>query len=163
MYRLLMTVLVLLILSVFVFPQHDAKGCHVYVVDVHIAKKMADPTEAQLKECGKTPAKCGVMEFPIFQPTMEEEDLTTKTYKFPWAPLTITANVFVTDESSFGDSATLTITLAQSSPKGVQADENSAQAEIPLTAKNSAGRAKRYYRVNNKQFLLGLECHFGDL
>jgi hypothetical protein len=111
----------------------------------------------------KNPDKVWRDGIPVFQPKMEEEDLTTKTYKFPWASLTITANVFVTDESSFGDSATLTITLAQSSPKGVQADENSAQAEIPLTAKNSAGRVKRYYRVNNKQFLVGLECHFGDL
>ena len=145
------------------FSQHGVKGCHVYVVDVAMAKTLGDPTEAKLKECEKNPAKCGLVEFPVFQPAMEEEDLTTKTYKFPWAPLTITASVFVTDESEFGESATLTINLSQSSPKDLQADENSAQAEIPLAGKKSAGRVKRYFRVSNKQFLVGLECHFGDL
>jgi len=163
MCKFLTTVLVVLVFSASAFSQHAEKGCHVYVVDVAMAKKLGDPTDEKQKECQKDPAKCGVVKFTVFKPTMEEEDLTTKTYRFPWAPLTITANVFVTDESSLGDSATLTITLSRSSPKDVQADENSAQAEISLSGKNSAGRVKRYYRVNNKQYLVGLECHFEGL
>jgi len=157
---------ILLVLGGSVFSQHDKKGCHVYVVDVAMAKKLGDLTdltEAQEKECEKKPAKCGLVEFPVFQPMMEEEELTTKTYKFPWAPLTITATIFTTDESWLGDSAILTITLSGTSPKNGQADANSAQAEIVLFEKYNAAKVKRYYRVKNKQYLVGLECLFSDL
>lgn len=158
--RCFLLVLLMVGFSFVISAQHDEKGCHVYVVEVEKALKMDEMSEAQLKECGKKPAMCGITEFPNFEPLMGEEELTTKTFKFPFAPLIITASVFVTDESGLGDeTATLTITLAKNSPKGVQADENSAQAEISLGNKSQA-RVKRYYRVNKKEYLVGLECHF---
>lgn len=137
------------------------EGCHVYVVDTE--KAVESLTETQLKECEKNTEKCGVKEFPNFVPNMGEEQLTNRTYNFPWAPLTITATVFVTDEMWIGDTATLTITLAEKSPKDVQADENSAQADIVLLRSGNAAKVKRYYRIKNKQYLVGLQCVFGKL
>lgn len=165
MLRIMMTSLLFLqLLHSTALSQHENKeGCHVYVVDVEKAKAFEDFTDAQLKECQKNPEKCGIRDFPNFIPKMGEEELTTQTYKFPWAPLTITATVFITDEMWMGDSATLTITLAQSSPKDVQADENSAQTDIVLNEKGNAARVKRYFRVRNRQYLVGLECLFGKL
>jgi len=164
MFRILMGLLfVLLLLPLSILSQHDTEeGCHVYVVDADKAKELEKFTPAQLKECEKNPEKCGVKDFPNFMPNMGEERLTTQTYRFPWAPLTITATVFITDEMWIGDTATLTITLAERSPKDVQADENSAQADIVLTRAN-ATKVKRYYRIKNKQYLVGLQCIFGKL
>lgn len=156
------SVIALLVCSLYATAQHDKEGCHVYVVDVAKSKSLASLTPAQLKECEKTPEKCGVVEFPEFMPSMEEEELTLKTYKFPWAPLTITASVYTTDEMWIADTATLTITLAHGSPKDVQADENSAQADIVLGDVN-ATKVKRYYRVKDKQYLVGLQCIFGKI
>jgi len=156
--------LALLFLSFSVRSQHDdEEGCHVYIVDVERSKGFRDLTDAQVKECEKDSEKCGVKEFTKFSPIMAEEELTLKTYKFPWAPLTITASVYITDEMWLGDTATLTITLAQNSPKGVQADENSAQTDIVLGRKWNAAKVKRYYRIKNKQYLVGLQCVFGEM
>jgi len=154
--------IVLLVSSVNSFAQHVAKGCHVYTVDTAAAEKMME----RVNECEKIPAKCGVVEFPAFIPVIGEEEFTTRTYKFPWSPLTITASLFFTDESlassKGSDSVVMTITLARTWPKEVQADENSAQAEFSLTSNADAIRVKRYYRVQGKQYLVGLECHFKD-
>jgi hypothetical protein len=156
------TLSIIILIAVNVFSQHDTKGCHVYTVDTALAEKMMK----RLNECEKNPARCGIVEFPAFIPVMGEEELTTKTYKFSWNSLTITANVFFTDEtlasSKGSDSVVMTITLAHGSPKGVQADENSAQAEFSLVSNADAMRVKRYYRVDGKQYLVGLDCHFKD-
>src|SRR5687768_4245427 len=96
------------------FSQHGKEGCHVYVVDSELATKLFEnPGTGRLKECEKNPAKCGVVDFPVFTPTVGEEELTTKTYKFPWAPLTITASVFFTDESlpTIGGDNSVTMTI----------------------------------------------------
>jgi hypothetical protein len=165
MFRIVMRLLLLLLLlPLSAFSQHETKeGCHVYVVDTDKVKAIDSFTPAQLKECEKNPEKCGVKDFPNFVPNMGEEELTTQTYEFPWAALKITANVFMTDEMWIGDTATLTITLAESSPKNVQADENSAQADIVLQEVGNAAKVKRYYRIKNKQYLVGLQCVFGKL
>src|SRR5256885_1282740 len=145
---------IVLLVTVNAFSQHDAKGCHVYTVDTVLAEKMME----HLNECEKTPAKCGIVEFPAFMPVIGEEEVTTKTYKFPLSSLTITATVFFTDEtltsSKGSDSVVMTITLAHSSPKDVQANENSAQAEFSLVSNADAMRVKRYYRVEGKQYLV---------
>ena len=145
------------------FSQHAKEGCHVYAVDTLMAERLLENLDAaKVKECEKNSVKCGIVDFPVFTPKMGEEELTTKTYKFPWSTLTITASVFFTDESlasSNGDgSATMTISLSQTPPKNVQADENSAQAEFALDIGLDAARVKRYYRVKDRQYLVGLEC-----
>ena len=163
MFRIVIILFLLMLPALSVLSQHDKEGCHVYVVDTEKAMAIESFTQAQLKDCEKTPEKCGVKDFPNFVPNMGEEQLTTQTYKFPWAPLTITATIFMTDEMWIGDTATLTITLAESSPKGVQADENSAQTDIVLHTQGNAAKVKRYYRIKNKQYLVGLQCIFGKL
>ena len=163
MLQILSSSLFLLFLfPLLVLSQHDAKeGCHAYVVDTDKVKDIETFSQEQLKACEKNPEKCGVKDFPNFVPNMGEEELTTQTYRFPWAPLTITATVFITDEMWIGDTATLTISLGKSPPKDVQADENSAQADIVLQGAGSAAKVKRYYRIKNKQYLVGLQCILG--
>ncbi len=164
MFRILMSLLFLLLISpLAILSQHDKEGCHVYVVDTDKIKPIDSLTPAQLKECEKNPEKCGIKDFPNFIPKMGEEELTTISYKFPWDSLMITATVFMTDEMWIGNTATLTITLAEGPPTYVQADENSAQADIVLSANGNAAKVKRYYRIKNRQYLVGLQCIFDKL
>lgn len=137
-------------------------GCHVYIVDVAAAKK----ANTMGTKCDDE-SKCGVTTFTEFKPEVGEEELTTKTYPFPKSNFKITANVFFTDESlasaNHRDSVLLGITVAPKPLKGVLADENSAVAEFSLGDKPDAIRVKRYYRIRQKSYLVGLECHFQPL
>ena len=140
----------------------NGDGCHVYIVDVAMVEK-ANKSGANCKD----ESKCGVTTFPEFKPTVGEEELTTKTYKFPNGNLVVTANVFYTDESlssaKGADSILLSITLARVTLKDVLSDENSAVAEFSLGNDPDAMRVKRFYKISGKSYLVGLECHFKKL
>ncbi len=137
-------------------------GCHVYVIDIAVAEKVAKSGI----ECTEE-SKCGVTTYPEFKPKLGEEELTTKTYKFPKTNLLITANVYFTDEllasASGADSVLLSITVAPKVLKGVMSDENSAVAESSFGRNTDAIRVKRFYRIVGKSYLVGMQCHFMKL
>lgn len=121
-------------------------ACHVYVVDVELARKGSG----------------GDKTFPEFYPVMGEEELTTKTYPLPGSSFIITASVYYTDESmaSAGgsNSMLLGIVVAPKAQKEAISAEDNAVSEVTDNDHLDTVRAKRFLRVNGKLFLVGIEC-----
>ena len=92
---------------------------------------------------------------------MGEEELTTKSYRFPGARLMITASVYYTDESMASaegsDSMTIGITVSPKSLKNALTAEHNAASEV-TSSKVDTVRAKKYLRVNGRLYLIGIEC-----
>ena len=151
----------LILILLFAVNAQIGEGCHVYIVDVAAAEKAG-----RLGTDCKDESKCGVTTFPEFKPTVGEEELTTKTFKFPNSSLVITANVYFTDEmlasASGADSVLLSVTVAPKALKDVMSDENSAVAEF-ISGNADAIRVKRFYKIAAKSYLVGMECHFKKL
>ena len=100
MSRVVFAKLILLLMLGAASAQSQRDVCHVYVVDVARAKRAA----ASFTETGNAAADAkalsvGQSVFPDFYPVRGEEELTTKTYRFPGARLMIIASVYYTDES----------------------------------------------------------------
>jgi hypothetical protein len=100
--------------------------------------------------------------FPEFKPAVGEEELTTKTYRFPGNNLMITASVYYTDESmaSTGGNDSMLVGIAVSS-KGLRdalSAANNAVSEVTNNDNLDTVRAKKYLRVNGRLHLLGIEC-----
>ena len=100
--------------------------------------------------------------FAEFYPVMGEEELTTKTYRFPGTRLMITASVYYTDESMASaegsDSMTISIAVSPRSLKNALTAENNASSEITSNDRLDTIRAKKYMRVNGRLYLVGIEC-----
>ena len=137
--------------------------CHVYVVDVAKARKAAATfIETGNEQADAKALSVGQTVFPEFKPVVGEEELTTKTYRFPGSNLMITASVFYTDESmaSAEGSDSMLVGIAVS-PKGLKdalSAENNAVSELTDNDKLDTVRAKKYLRVNRRLYLLGIEC-----
>ena len=141
--------------------------CHVYVVDVLKAQKAQD----EYRDTGdperdtKALAAAQVV-FPEFRTVRGEEELTTKSYRFPGSRLYITAGVFYTDESMASaagfDSMLLGVAISQRPLKDVFGAENNAVAEL-TSATADAARVKQYVRVNRRLYLVGLQCNRKEL
>src|ERR1044072_5050112 len=86
---------IFIVLGLAAVAQGQGDVCHVYVVDSALAERFRNAPE---KEQARL-AKAAETIFPEFHPTIGEEELTTKTYRFPQSKLIITASVFYTDES----------------------------------------------------------------
>jgi len=143
--------------------QSRSDVCHVYVLDVVQARKAA----ANFIETGdeKADAKAlsvGQTVFPEFKPVVGEEELTTKTYRFPGSNLMITASVFYTDESMASaegsDSMLVGIAVSPRGLKDALVAENNAVSESTNNDQQDTVRAKKYLRVNRRLYLLGIEC-----
>ena len=142
--------------------QSQGDVCHVYVLDVAKAKRAA----ASFTETGNAAAdakalSAGQTVFPDFYPVMGEEELTTKTYRFPGTRLMIIASVYYTDESMASeegsDSMIISIAVAPKVLRDALTAENNAAAEL-TSHKLDTVRAKKYMRVNGRLYLLGIEC-----
>ena len=141
----------------------DGDLCHVYVVDVLKARQARE----EYRDTGdpgrdmKALAASQVI-FPEFRTVRGEEELTTKTYRFPRSRLFITAAVFYTDESmasaAGNDSILLGIAVSGSALKDVFDVENNAVAEL-TSAGADAARVKKYVRVGRRLYLVGLQCN----
>jgi hypothetical protein len=92
---------------------------------------------------------------------MGEEELTTKSYRFPGTRLMITASVYYTDESMSSaegsDSMTIGIAISPKSLKNALTAEHNAASEV-TSNKVDTVRAKKYLRVNGRLYLIGIEC-----
>lgn len=137
---------------VFVFmaitPAQTRKdACHVYVVDVELARKGL---------------AAGQKTFPEFYPVIGEEELTTKTYPLPGSRFIITASVYYTDESMASaegsDSMLVGIVVAPKAQKEAISAENNAVSEVTDNVHLDTVRAKRFVKVNGRLYLVGIEC-----
>ena len=154
---------VLVMLGV-VSAQTRGDVCHVYVVDAAKARKaFADFHETGNPNVDAKALSVGVTTFPEFRTVSGEEELTTKTYKFPGSKLIITASVYYTDESmassQTNDSMTLGIKVDRKGVADATDGENNAMAEVTDDDGTNTVRAKKYLRVNGRLYLVGIECH----
>ena len=153
---------ILLVLST-AGAQSRSDICHVYVVDVAKARKVAaNFNETGDAEADKKALSVGQTLFPEFHTVVGEEELTTKTYRFPGSNLIITASVYYTDESmestEGSDSMLVGIVLSPKPLRDALAAENNAVSEVTNKDKLDTVRAKKYLRVNHRLYLLGIEC-----
>lgn len=88
--------------------QTGADGCHVYVLDLaKSARALRAADKAEREGAVAMALSAAQTIFPAFQPTIGEEELTTRHYSFPGSKLVITASVYYADESmaSHGEEA----------------------------------------------------------
>ncbi len=148
-------------------PQGDGDRCHVYVVDVLKAQKAHEAYRdtGDPRRDTKALAASQVI-FPEFRTVHGEEELTTKTYRFPHSRLFVTAGVFYTDESMASaaglDSMLLGVAVSRRALKDVFSAENNAVAEL-TSATADAARVKQYVRVGGRLYLVGLQCNRKEL
>jgi hypothetical protein len=143
--------------------------CHVYVVDVLKARKARE----EYRDTGDPGRDARALlaaqvVFPEFRTVRGEEELTTKSYRFPGGPRYITAGVFYTDESmasaAGADSVLLGVAVSRRPLKNdgeVFDAENNAVAELTSAGADTA-RVKQYVRVSGRRYLVGMECSRGQ-
>ncbi len=139
--------LVLTLCSNNVLAQRGSDNCEMYVVDGD-AKK-----DVMLEK---------------FTTIIGEEVLTNKTYPFLKTGLFITASVYYTDESMASehgyDSMMLGVAVSEKPlDDAFSADNNAfanAFAEVTLATLDMI-RAKMYYKVKGKTYLIGIQCSKG--
>jgi len=135
---------------------------HVFIVDSALAERWYNAsTEEQTRL-----AKAAQTIFPEFRPTVGEEELTTKTYRFPRSKLIITASVFYTDESlrsvRSADSIIVAIAVSPQKLRDAIAAINNAVAETTYTGEPLTIKVKKFVRVNNRLYAVGIECHCNE-
>ena len=142
--------------------QAQGDVCHVYVVDSVLASRYNDASE---KERARL-AKAAQTIFPEFRPKVAEEELTTKTYRFPRSKLIITASVFYTDESlrsvKSADSIVVGIVVSSKRLSEALSVDNNAVAEATYTGEPITLRTRKFVRVNHRSYVVGIECHCNE-
>ncbi len=162
MKKTLLAKLIVMLLAGMTATQSDGDRCHVYVVDVARAQKtLAEFRESGSVEADKKALSVGQTVFPEFRTVVGEEELTTKSYRFPGSKLMITASVFYTDESMASsegqDSMLLGIVVSPRAHPDALSVPNNAVAEITSKGSDTA-RAKKHVMVNGRLYLVGIEC-----
>jgi hypothetical protein len=142
-------------------PTGDA--CHVYVVDVKKAEKFFEEYSekggrAALPQTAAEAAAAGETVFPEFYTNVGEEELTSKTYRFPGSKLFITARVFYTDESMPAESMLVGVGVSEKEQHEDMWLENMAVAEVSYNDETDIVRAKQRLRVGGRPYLVGVEC-----
>lgn len=137
--------------------------CHVYVVDVAKARKAAESfRESGAAEADAKALSVGQTVFSEFRPVIGEEELTTKTYRFPGSNLTITASVYYTDESMASahgsDSMLLGIVVSPRARTDAISAENNAVSEITYGDNLDTVRTRKYLKVKGRLYLVGIQC-----
>jgi len=143
--------------------QTRADRCHVFVVDVKKSGKAINT----FHETGNAAADAkalstGQKTFPEFHPTIGEEELTTKTYKFPGSDLIISASVYYTDESmassQTNDSMLLGIVVSRRARSDATVGADAVFSEVTYNDGTDTVRVHKYTRVNGRPYIVGLEC-----
>jgi hypothetical protein len=168
MRRIIIAKLMVLLLLSIAGAQTRSDVCHVYVVDVAQARKVAE----SFRETGSAEADAkalsnGQTVFPEFRPVKGEEELTTKPYRFPGSSLIITASVYYTDESMASaegaDSMLVGIVTSPKAQRDAITAEGNAVTEVTYNDKLDTVRAKKYVRVTGRLYLVGIECHCKEM
>src|SRR5262249_6298105 len=127
-----------------------------------LASRYEDASEKERERI----AKLAQTIFPEFRTNVGEEELTTKTYRFPHSKLIITASVFYTDESLRSEkSADSLIVSLVVSPRRMQeafSAENNAVEETTYTSNPITIQARKFVRVNERWYAAGIECHCNE-
>ena len=132
--------------------------CYVYLVDVAKAEEAMKIYE---KDHNPEALKKAEVTFPKIFTTFEEEKLTIEHYNFPNSKLTITANVYYTDESLvFGTSMAAGIAISDKSKGDILGDRalNAAIVEVSYSDKTEKFAAKQYVKIAGRIYLIGIEC-----
>lgn len=151
-------------------PRPEGDVCHVYLLDVAVAKKAIEgfkPSGNQEQDAKALQA--GVTVFPEFETKISEEVFTTKHFRFPKSNLVITASVYYTDESMvsrMGEKGELNpeSMLFGIAVSGKELDnaiyevENNAVSEVNFGETVSKIRVKKNLTVNKQSYIVGLEC-----
>jgi hypothetical protein len=153
------------------FRQQQGKDvCHVYVVDVAKARRAINSVpRTDDEEANERALLAGQTIFPEFQPTIGEEELTTKHYPFQGTQLVITASVFYTDESlashghgefaSHSESMLVGVTVSKHARQNaIDASAGNAIAEVTYDQYTNKVRAKKFITVRGRVYLVGIEC-----
>ncbi|HXQ70375.1 MAG TPA: hypothetical protein VN844_07810 [Pyrinomonadaceae bacterium] len=148
--------------AVAITPAQTRKDvCHVYVVDVELARKAAERFQAT-GDAPRDAKASGLTTFPQFNPTIGEEELTTKTYPFPGSRLIITASVYYTDESMASadgaDSMQVAIAVAPTAQRDALSAEDNAVSEVTDNVHLDTVRLKKFLKLNGRLYLVGMEC-----
>jgi hypothetical protein len=162
MKRIVIPNLLILLLLGSANAQSQSDVCHVYLLDVAKARRATENFTETGNAAADAKALSGIQTvFPEFFPVMGEEELTTKSYRFPGARLMITASIYYTDESMAStegsDSMTIGIAVSPKSLKDALTAEHNAASEV-TSNKVDTVRAKKYLRVNGRLYLIGIEC-----
>ena len=143
-------------------PAGDA--CHVYLVDVKKAEKFVEEYSEKggrgmgLPQNAAEAAAAGEVVFPEFYTTVGEEEVTTKSYRFPGSKLFILARVFYTDESMRAESMLVGVGVSEKEQTDEMWLENMAVAEVAYNEQTNVVRAKQRLKVGGRLYLLGVEC-----
>ena len=155
-------VTVIICLGVTATAQAQGDVCHVFVVDSALAERFREASENDQARL----AKATETDFSEFHPTIGEEELTTKTYRFPRSKLIITASVFYTDESlrslKSADSIIVAIVVSSRPLREALSAENNAVAETTYTGDPITIQARKFVRVNKRWYAVGIECHCNE-
>ena len=126
-----------------VLAQRSSDNCELYVVDVDLKK------EVMLEK---------------FTTEIGEEVLTNKSYPLSKTGLVVTVSVYYTDESMASrhgaDSMMLGVAVSKEALPNAFSTPNNALAEVTLATLDVV-RAKTYYKVNSKTYLIGVQCSNG--
>jgi len=156
--------LILLFTPALAFGQNLSDYCHVYLIDMKVAKKalMKYPTGNDQQDTELLAS--GTMIVGRFSPKIAEEELTTKTYQLPGSDQIITASVFYTDEMMFStrsdtvESMLIGITVSKKAQDSAFEAKNNAVAEITYNEHIDTIRVKTQAHAQGRQWLVGLEC-----
>ena len=139
--------------------QAQSDICHVYVVDIAKAQAAYDSDDKKRMAEAQTV-------FPEFKPTIAEEELTTKTYRFPNSKFVITASVFYTDESIVSatgrDSILVAVVVSEKAQQNAITATGNAVAEVGYTINRNTVRAKKYTTVDGRSYVVGIECRCNE-
>jgi len=162
--------LLLVFLAGGVAAQTGADKCHVYVVDLAKSTRALKTLEkAESEEALAKALSAAQTIFPEFQPTIGEEELTTKHYSFPGSKLVITASVYYTDESmaSHGEGASSSrndsmligvIVASRGKASAIEPQAGNAITEVTYDQHTNKIRAKQHVKVLGRMYLVGIEC-----
>lgn len=144
--------------------------CHVFVVDIAKSKRVFDTVRrTDDEEADEKALSAGQTIFPEFRPTIGEEELTTKHYRFPGTQRVITASVFYTDESmashgqdefvSHSDSMLIGVTVSRRAKQSaINAAAGNAIVEVTYDRYTNKVRAEKFVTVRGRVYLVGIEC-----
>ncbi len=143
-------------------PQTQPTGdaCHVYVVDVKKAEQFIEEYVEKRNPKAAPPSArdAGETVFPEFYTKIGEEEVTTKSYRFPGSKLFILARVFYTDESMPAESMLVGVGLSEKEQTDELWLENMAVAEVAYNEQTNVVRAKQRLKVGGRLYLVGVEC-----
>ena len=143
MLRIVLAGFALTLCANFVQAQRGSDNCEVYVVDADLKQ------DVMLEK---------------FDTFIGEEELTNKNYPLLKTGFVITASVYYTDESMASehgyDSMMLGVTVSEKALPDAFSTPNNAFAEVTLATLDMI-RAKMYYTVKGKTYLIGIQCSKG--